>query len=105
MRSLVNSMGVEGISRGQVSRITSSINEFVDSFRNRPLKGVHFPVLFIDAIFEKVRIKGHATFTGHKRILTSTLRNIRKAEIRFKYGIHETLAFARVKRIVGIDVD
>ena len=28
MRSLVNSMGVEGISRGQVSRITSSINEF-----------------------------------------------------------------------------
>ena len=64
MRSLVNSMGVEGISRGQVSRITNSINEFVETFRKRPLKDVNFPVLFIDAIFEKVRVKWHATFTA-----------------------------------------
>ena len=64
MRSLVNSMGMEGISRGQVSRITSSINEFVETFRKLSLKDVNFPVLLIDAIFEKVRIKGHATFTA-----------------------------------------
>ena len=42
--------------------ITCSINAFVETFRKRSLKDVNFPVLFIDAIFEKVRVKGHATF-------------------------------------------
>lgn len=64
MRSLVNSMGVEGISRGQVSRITNSINEFVEAFRKRPLNDLNFPVVFIDAIFEKVRVNGHATLVA-----------------------------------------
>jgi transposase-like protein len=68
-------MGVEGISRGQVSRITSSINEFVETFRKRPLKDVNFPVLFIDAIFEGGRFKlcldlkhqsGHREYHGSK---------------------------------------
>lgn len=64
MRALVNSMGVEGISRGQVSRITSSVNDFVEQYRHRPLHDIHYPVLFIDAVFEKIRIKGHVTLTA-----------------------------------------
>ena len=72
-------MGIEGISRGQLSRLTSSINEFVDTFPNSSLKDVRFHVLFIDAIFEKVRIKAHATFTAI--LIVSGLNKLGKRDI------------------------
>ena len=64
MKYLVRSMGVEGISKGQVSHIISELNDFVEAFRNRSLADHYFPVIFIDAIFEKIQVNGHATLTA-----------------------------------------
>ena len=50
-------MGVEGISRGQVSRITSSINEFVENFRSRSLKDVQFPGYSLTQFLRKCELR------------------------------------------------
>lgn len=55
MKSLVRSMGVEGISRGQVSRITSELNTSIKAFRTRSLSDLDYHVLLIDATFERAR--------------------------------------------------
>ena len=62
MNSLVKSMGIKGISKGQVSAIVSEVNDTVEAFRKRPLNDLDYPVWFIDAVFEKVLIDGHSTF-------------------------------------------
>lgn len=38
IRKLAQSLGIESISRGQVSQITRELNEQVEEFRNRPLQ-------------------------------------------------------------------
>ena len=62
MKSLVRSMGVEGISRGQVSRITSELNTSIDAFRCRSLSNSDYPVLLIDATFERARKASRAVY-------------------------------------------
>lgn len=62
MKQLVRSMGVDGISKGQVSRITSELNHAVDAFKTRSLRYLNYPVLFIDAMFERVRQGSHANY-------------------------------------------
>lgn len=64
MSNLLKSMGVEGISKGQVSAIVAEVNSAVEEFRNRPLHDLDYPVLFIDAVFEKVLIEGQSTYYG-----------------------------------------
>lgn len=54
IRKLANSLGIESISRGQVSQITRELNEQVEAFRNRPLQKT-YPVLWVDALYEKIR--------------------------------------------------
>ena len=49
------SLGIEAISRGQVSQITKELNDQVTAFRERPLQEVH-PVLWIDSLYEKIRV-------------------------------------------------
>jgi transposase-like protein len=46
---LVKAMGLTGISRSQVSRLCTEIDERVQAFLNRPLEG-EWPYLWIDAI-------------------------------------------------------
>jgi len=48
------SLGIESISRGQVSVITKELNKQVDAFRNRPLDST-YPVLLVDALYERIR--------------------------------------------------
>ena len=67
MKHLVRAMGVEGISRGQVSRITSELNTSIEAFRCRSLSDLDYPVLFIDAMFERVREQNRGVY---KAILT-----------------------------------
>ena len=55
---LAKQLGIEGISRSQVSEMTKSINEQVDHFRNRALGLHHYPMLWTDALYEDVRIDG-----------------------------------------------
>ena len=51
---LVKAMGMEGISKSQVSRLCGEIDEKVQGFLNRPLEG-DWPYLWIDATYVKVR--------------------------------------------------
>ncbi len=50
----VKAMGMEGISKSQVSRLCGEIDEKVQGFLNRPLEGDR-PYLWIDATYVKVR--------------------------------------------------
>ena len=54
MEKLAKSLGIEGISRSQVSEMTKGLNDQAEEFRNRPLASV-YPVLWVDALYEKVR--------------------------------------------------
>ena len=54
---LVRSLGMSGISKSQVSRLCSEIDERVGAFVNRPLEG-DWPYLWIDATYVKVREAG-----------------------------------------------
>ncbi len=54
---LAKSLGIEGISASQVSEITKGLDERVEEFRTRGLRE-EYPFLWIDAIYEKVRVEG-----------------------------------------------
>jgi transposase-like protein len=56
IEKLARSLGIENISRSQVSEMTKGLNEQVE-FRSRPLTG-RYPVIWIDALYEKVRVDG-----------------------------------------------
>ena len=47
-------MGMDGVSKSQVSRLCEDIDERVQAFLNRPLEG-QWPYLWIDATYVKVR--------------------------------------------------
>ena len=55
MEKLAKSLGIEGISRRQVSEMTKGLNEQAEEFRSRPLTSSAYPVLWVDALYEKVR--------------------------------------------------
>ncbi len=55
--TLVQSMGMTGISKSQVSRLCGEIDERVQAFLNRPIEG-DWPYLWIDATYVKVREAG-----------------------------------------------
>jgi putative transposase len=54
---LVKAMGMSGISKSQVSRLCTEIDERVQAFLNRPIEG-DWPYLWIDATYVKVREAG-----------------------------------------------
>ena len=51
---LVQAMGLSGIDKSAVSRITSELDTIVNAFRTRPLDGV-YPYVWLDALYLKVR--------------------------------------------------
>jgi putative transposase len=54
---LVKAMGMSGISKSQVSRLCTEIDERVNAFLTRPIEG-DWPYLWIDATYLKVREAG-----------------------------------------------
>jgi putative transposase len=54
---LVRALGVEGISKSEVSRICAELDTAVAAFRTRPLTGEH-RYLWVDATYHKVRVDG-----------------------------------------------
>ncbi len=54
---LVRAMGMEGISRSQVSRLCAEIDQRVRDFLGRPIEG-DWPYLWLDATYVKVREAG-----------------------------------------------
>jgi transposase-like protein len=55
---LVKTMGLEGISKSQVSRLCSEIDERVQAFLTRPIEG-EWPYLWLDATYVHARRDGH----------------------------------------------
>jgi transposase-like protein len=55
---LVKTLGIEGISKSQVSRMAKSLDGVVESFRNRPLDEGPYAYLWLDAQVQKVREGG-----------------------------------------------
>jgi len=58
---LVTALGVDaGISKSEVSRICTAMDEELEAFRTRPLDAAAVPYLFLDATYVKARIGGRA---------------------------------------------
>ena len=55
---LVKTLGIEGISKSQVSEMAKSLDEEVAAFRSRPLDAGPYPYLWLDALAVKVREQG-----------------------------------------------
>ncbi|MEZ5290946.1 MAG: IS256 family transposase [Vicinamibacterales bacterium] len=54
---LVKALGVDGISKSEVSRVCAELDTVVAAFRTRPLTGEH-RYLWVDATYHKVRVDG-----------------------------------------------
>jgi putative transposase len=76
---LVKSLGIEGISSSQVSRICKVLDADVEAFRNRAIEREH-PYLWLDATFHKIRELGRVvsvatvvavavTVTGERQVV------------------------------------
>jgi len=55
---LVKTLGIEGISRSQVSEMAKSLDESVAAFRSRPLDGAPYTYVWLDALTMRVREGG-----------------------------------------------
>jgi transposase-like protein len=55
--ALVHALGMQGISKSQVSRLCQELDREVEAFRTRPLEAV-YPYVWLDATFVKVRLHG-----------------------------------------------
>ena len=55
---LVRAMGIEGMSKSEVSRLAAELDERVAEFRNRPLEAGPYRYLWIDALTQRVREGG-----------------------------------------------
>jgi putative transposase len=69
---VARAMGVEGISKSQVSRICGELDELVAAWRNRPLDAGPYPFVWIDALSMKVREGGRICNTA---VLVATACN------------------------------
>jgi putative transposase len=55
---IVKAMGIEGISKSQVSSMAKELDTVVEAFRNRPLEAGPYTYLWLDALTQKVREGG-----------------------------------------------
>jgi putative transposase len=58
---IVKTLGIEGISSSQVSRMAKSLDAEVEAFRSRPLDGGAYPYVWLDAISIRVREAGRVS--------------------------------------------
>jgi transposase-like protein len=56
---LVQQLGIDGISKSQVSEIAKQLDVIVNDFRTRSLLGREYPFVWLDAIAMRVREGGH----------------------------------------------
>jgi len=78
--AVVKQLGIEGISKSQVSSIAAELDKQVEAFRSRPLDAEAYPYVWLDAMYVKCREDGRianvATIVatgvnadGHREIL------------------------------------
>jgi len=77
---LVRALGIDGMSKSEVSRICAALDAEVEAFRGRPLTDTAFPYVWLDATYLKVREGGRVVsmaalvavgvaLTGERRVL------------------------------------
>ena len=69
---VARSMGLEGISKSQVSRICAELDEVVEAWRSRPLDAGPYVFVWVDALSMKVREGGRVCNTA---VLVATACN------------------------------
>ncbi len=80
---LVKTLGIESLSKSQVSRMAAELDEMVSEFRNRPLDAGPYTYVWMDALTQKVREGGRiinvavviavgVNAEGHRRSSAST---------------------------------
>lgn len=74
---LVKALGLEGISKSQVSRLCAELDEEVARFRSRAL-GEAYPYLWLDATFVKVREAGRVVSQAVVVAIGVTARGVRE---------------------------
>jgi transposase-like protein len=80
---LVEQLGVQSISKDQVSRLCRGLDDQVAAFRERPLEGA-YPYLWLDAKLERVRERG----------------GVRQKCLVIAYAVHESGR----REVIGLDV-
>ncbi len=68
---LVEQLGLQGISKSQVSEIAKQLDTTVEDFRNRPLSGRSYPFVWLDALLIKIR-RGGRVVNGVVVVATGT---------------------------------
>ena len=58
MNKLAKSLGIDNLSHSQVSAMAKGLDEQVQEFRSRRLDDSTYPVLWVDALYEKIRYDG-----------------------------------------------
>ncbi|MFN0027721.1 MAG: IS256 family transposase, partial [Acidimicrobiales bacterium] len=86
---LVKAMGIEGISKSEVSRIAGELDVKVAEFRDRPLNGGPYRYLWIDALTQKVR-EGGRVVNVSAVVATSVTAEGRREIIGFDVFTSET---------------
>ena len=62
---VVQALGLHaGISKSEVSRICTQLDESLNAFRTRPLDHIEFPYVFLDATYLKGRVSGQVVSRG-----------------------------------------
>src|SRR5687768_8841281 len=57
---LMKALGLDGVSKSEVSRICGELDPLVDAFRTRALT-TEYPYIWVDATYHKVRVNGRVT--------------------------------------------
>ena len=74
VEKLVQTLGIEGISKSQVSELAKSLDEQVASWRSRPLDAGPYTFLWADALTQRVR-EGGRTVNVHALLAVGVNRN------------------------------
>jgi putative transposase len=72
---LVKTLGIQGISKSQVSEMTKSLDEAVEAFRTRPLDSGPYPYMWVDALGLKCRETGSRAHIAGVATLIATAVN------------------------------
>src|SRR5690242_6373355 len=90
---LVKALGAStGISKSEVSRICADLDEEVGAFRDRPLAGIAYPYVFLDATYCKARVNRRVVSQAVV-IATGVTADGRREVLGFDVGDSEDGAF------------
>jgi transposase-like protein len=88
---LVQALGLSGVDKSKVSRITKHLDELVQDFRHRPLEG-QYPYVWLDALYLKVR-QNHRVVSQAVVIAVAVTHEGERTVLGFDVGASEEEAF------------